>query len=119
MGMTGGFRNYVEQFVGSEHKGPYKSTPLYSLGPLVSEKVIGREITNFRERRFDQTPSDGASVVNRTLCNDDWNVNAKPKAIDVTYELSVSEEAVNEVTERKYKEDEFEKSLTTTITAGY
>ena len=69
--MTGGFRNYIEQYVGSEHKGPYKSTPLYSLGPLVSEKVIGREITNFRERRLDQTPSDGASVVNRTLCNDD------------------------------------------------
>jgi len=71
MGMTGGNRDKIVQYVGDKHKGPFLSTPLYALGPLVSEKVIGREITNFRERRMDQTPSDGASVVNRTLCNDD------------------------------------------------
>jgi hypothetical protein len=92
---------------------------LYSLGPLVSEKVIGREIGNYRDRTMDQTPSGGASIVNRTLCNDDTNVNAKPKKIDVTYELSVSEEAVNEITERKYEEFEVEASLKTTVTAGY
>jgi len=60
---------------------------LYALGPLVSEKVIGREISNFRERRMDQTPSDGASVVNRTLCNDDEYIS---REIAVEYEAASS-----------------------------
>jgi hypothetical protein len=42
MGMTGGFKNGIVQYIGDEHKGPYLTTPLHSLGPLVSEKVIGR-----------------------------------------------------------------------------
>jgi len=78
MGMTGLNRKAVITYHDGEHSYNRKSTPLTALGPIISEKVIGREIANFRNRRMDQTPSDGASVVNRTLCNDDWNVNAKP-----------------------------------------
>jgi hypothetical protein len=85
---------------------------LYALGPLVSEKVIGREITNFRDRRMDQTPSDGSSVVNRTLCNDDRTNN---RSIDVSYSRAVSEEEVNSVTKRDFASYEWERSLTTTL----
>jgi len=99
MGMTGGFRTRAI----TRKKGDRdlrKTTPLFALGPLVSEKVIGREIRNFRERRMDETPpSDGASIVNRTLCNDD---SVNNRSIDVSYTRAVVEEEVNTVTKREF-----------------
>jgi hypothetical protein len=71
MGMTGMFRNAISTYHDGINRDNRKATPLYALGPLVSEKVIRREIGKFRERRIDQFPSDGSSIVNRTLCNDD------------------------------------------------
>jgi hypothetical protein len=60
---------------------------LYALGPLVSEKIIGREIKNKKDRKMDQTPSDGSSVVNRTLCNDDDKLS---REIEVEFEEATS-----------------------------
>jgi len=68
---------------------------------------------------MDQMPSGGASIVNRTLCNDDKSVNAKPKKLDVTSERSVTEEVVNEITERKYEEWDYENGIAVTTTGGY
>jgi hypothetical protein len=87
MGMTGGFRKKVITYHDGKYSSPRLSTPLYALGPLVSEKVIGREIRNFRDRKMDQTPSDGASVVNRTLCNDDDKLT---REIEVEFEEATS-----------------------------
>ena len=81
MGMTGGFRKGIIEYHDLSHSA-YKSTPLYSLGPLLSEKVIAREIGNYRDRKMDQTPSGGASIVNRTLCNDDYKL---PRTVNVVY----------------------------------
>ena len=87
MGMTGGFRTGAVT-LNKDRRDFRKTTPLFALGPLVSEKVIGREIRNFRERRMDQTPSsDGASIVNRTLCNDDDYIS---REIAVEYEAASS-----------------------------
>jgi hypothetical protein len=116
MGMTGGFRKKVITYHDGKYSSPRLSTPLYALGPLVSEKVIGREIRNFRDRKMDQTPSDGASVVNRTLCNDDRTNN---RSIDVSYSRAVSEEEVNSVTKRDFASYEWERSLTTTVSTYY
>jgi hypothetical protein len=112
MGMTGGFRKKVITYHDGKYSSPRKSTPLYALGPLVSEKVIGREITNFRNRRLDQTPSDGASVVNRTLCNDDRTTH---RTIDVSISNEISEEAVSSVSKRSFQSYEWENKLTTTL----
>jgi hypothetical protein len=116
MGMTGGFRTGAITFNKNEQDFR-KTTPLFALGPLVSEKVIGREIRNFRERKMDQTPSsDGASIVNRTLCNDD---SVNNRSIDVSYTRAIVEEEVNTVTKRDFTSYEWEKSLTVTVEASY
>jgi hypothetical protein len=85
---------------------------LYALGPLVSEKIIGREIKNKKDRKMDQTPSDGSSVVNRTLCNDD---RTKDRSIDVSYSKAVKSEEVDSITKRAFQSYEWERSLKTSV----